>query len=318
MQNSLLTHIASNFISEYENVANSSVCYLLNQYPAARTTLKNLLSIDKVPSHFETELATKQNGRPDITGLSRLGEKQVIIEGKFWANLTDNQPENYLKELSADGKILFLAPEQRLISLNVEIENRLNGTNHKVIICAWLDFLNQIERENNKNHNHKLASDLSQIKGLCQKMDTEGMPPLSQADLSPMHGRISYQLAQLLDDCYFLLKQWGDTDFSRLQKANSKYGYGFYFKAFGFTCRLWFDNYQWFKLKSQTPFGLTINKNWKSSQRIRHLLKEFNAKNTNEDSISIQLQAGMDKEQIVNHIVQQTKSILVFINERIT
>ena len=28
------------------------------------------------------------------------GQKIVIIEGKFWANLTENQPVNYLKELS--------------------------------------------------------------------------------------------------------------------------------------------------------------------------------------------------------------------------
>ena len=32
MQNSLLAHIASNFISEYENVANSSNAYVLNEY----------------------------------------------------------------------------------------------------------------------------------------------------------------------------------------------------------------------------------------------------------------------------------------------
>jgi len=149
-------------------------------------------------------------------------------------------------------------------------------------------------------------------------MDTEGMPPLSQADLDPMNGRISYQLAQLLDDCHSLLKQWGDTDFSNLKRASSKYGCGFYFKAFDFTCYLWFDNYEWFNRKSQTPFGLTISKNWESSQEVRHLLKEFDAKNTNENSINIQLQAGMDKEQIVNHIIQQTKSVLVFLNERIT
>ncbi len=32
MEKSLLAHIAKNFISEYENVANSSIAYLLNEY----------------------------------------------------------------------------------------------------------------------------------------------------------------------------------------------------------------------------------------------------------------------------------------------
>lgn len=56
-------------------------------------------------SYFVTELATKSNGRPDVTGL------QIIIEGKFWTNLTDNQPVNYLKELSGNRRLLFLLSE---------------------------------------------------------------------------------------------------------------------------------------------------------------------------------------------------------------
>jgi len=105
MQNSLLAHIASNFISEYENVANSSIAYLLNEYPASQEALKYILGVDKVATYYVTEMATTSNGRPDVTGLDQKGEKSIIIEGKFWANLTDNQPNNYLKELSDGGKI---------------------------------------------------------------------------------------------------------------------------------------------------------------------------------------------------------------------
>ena len=46
MQESLLSHIASSFISEYENVANSSVAYLLNKYPKAQVALQNILDVD--------------------------------------------------------------------------------------------------------------------------------------------------------------------------------------------------------------------------------------------------------------------------------
>ena len=42
MQKSLLTHIASKFISEYENVANSSVAYLLNEYSAGRSGISTV------------------------------------------------------------------------------------------------------------------------------------------------------------------------------------------------------------------------------------------------------------------------------------
>lgn len=192
MQESLLSYIASNFISEYENVANSSIAYLLNKYPASKEVLKKTLQLNKVPSYFVTELATMSNGRPDVTGLDKKGNKQVIIEGKFWANLTDNQPNNYLKELSKDGKLLFLVPEKRKISLKSEINKRVNGENGKIYFFSWNEFLDLIEVENSKNYNQSLFSDITQLKELCKKMDEEGMPPLSQSDLDPMNGRIAY------------------------------------------------------------------------------------------------------------------------------
>ena len=124
MQKSLLAHIASNFISEYENVANSSVAYLLNKYPKAQVALENILDVDNVPTHYITELSTASHGRPDVTGLDLEGNKSVVIEGKFWANLTPNQPNNYLEELCDDGKLLFLAPNKRLGSLKIEFNQR--------------------------------------------------------------------------------------------------------------------------------------------------------------------------------------------------
>lgn len=319
MQNSLLAHIASNFISEYENVANSSVCYLLNQYPTARQVLKTVLQLNEIPSHFATELATKENGRPDITGLDKDGNKQVIIEGKFWANLTKNQPDNYLKIILENGKILFLAPDKRIESLKSEIKERLNDNNDNIVVCSWLDFLSQIERENNKEHNYQLASDLLQIKELCQKMDSEGMPPLSASDLDPMNGRISYQLTDIIDDCNTILRQWEYTTFKGLKATSTKYGYGFYFEAFDFGCRLYFSNHKWSVREAKTPFWLKIQEEWgKSSQKVKSILKELKTKNAYEDSVGIKLQTGMDKEQAVNHIVTETKAVLIYLHEKIT
>ena len=144
MQKSLLAHIASNFISEYENVANSSIAYLLNKYTSPREALKNILGIDEVPTHYITELSTKSNGRPDVTGLDINGNKAVIIEGKFWANLTENQPNNYLKELTDTGKLLFFAPDKRVNSLELEISSRLNQEDGRIIVYSWNNFLDLV------------------------------------------------------------------------------------------------------------------------------------------------------------------------------
>jgi len=321
MHKSLLAHIASNFISEYENVANSSIAYLLNEYSASQEALKNILDVDEVPTYYRTEQSTTSNGRPDVTGLDKNGHKSIIIEGKFWANLTPNQPVNYLKELADDGKILFLAPDKRIGSLELDIEKRLNGKNDKVVICSWKKFLDLIDKENNKNHNHHLASDLIQIKELCLKMDTEGMPPLSLSDLDPMNGRVATQFSDVVDECNPIIREWKHSEFKGTKTTSSKYGHGFYFRGYNFGCFLCFDSHKWFVRDNHTPIWLSINDHeWNKSEKISHALNDFDSTNSYSSDYSsdygIVLQAGMDKNQVVNHIVNKVKEVLEYLNSK--
>ena len=319
MQNSLLAHIASNFISEYENVANSSIAYLLNEYSASREALKSILGIDSVPTYYVTELSTTSNGRPDITGLDVYGRKAVIIEGKFWAKLTHNQPDNYLKEITDDGKILFLAPDKRLSSLKVEIEKRVGEITDKIVICSWMTFLGLIKKENNKNYNHRLASDLIQINELCQKMDTEGMPPLSASDLDPMNGRVASNFSDVIDECNPILRKWEHSDFKGTKTTSSKYGHGFYFHGYSFGCYLYFDSNKWFTKDNHTPIWLNIyDNNWKKSEKISHYLNDYDSFNSFDNDYGIRLHEGMDKNQVIDHIINKVKEVLGYLNSKLT
>ena len=53
MNESLLSHIAGKFVTDYENVANSSIKYMLNKYSSARTAVKNIAQIDPIPIQFK-------------------------------------------------------------------------------------------------------------------------------------------------------------------------------------------------------------------------------------------------------------------------
>jgi len=315
MEGSLLAHIAGNFISQYENVANSSVAYLLNRYPAPRVALKKILSLDKVPANYMTELSTRACGRPDITGLDANGKKVIIIEGKFWANLTDNQPDNYLEDLADGGLLLFLAPDRRITSLQNEIRKRLGREDDRLVIFSWMTFLDLIESENSKEHNSDLASDLVQLRALCSKMDEEGMPPLSMTDLDPMNGRISYQLAELINICNSQIRSWDESDFSGLKSSGGQSGYGFYFRAFGFGCWLGFSSYDWFMRKSHTPIWLHIqSEQFKVVEKIYYNLNDFDPENAyyerDKALYAIVLQPGMDRNQVVDLIVGKVRSVL--------
>jgi len=322
MPKSILAHIASGFIPEYENVANSSIAYLLNEYPVSHDALKSVLDLEEVPRNYETERATESNGRPDVTGFNVNHEAAVIIEGKFWANLTDNQPGNYLDELTENGKLLFLAPETRLESLRLEIKKRLNGEDDRVVVCSWNNFLDLIEIENNKSHNHHLASDLSQIKELCQQMDAVGMPPLSKSDLDPMNGRVASQFSDVIRECNSIIREWDHSDFSGLSTTRTMYGYGFYFRVYNFGCCLSFDTHKWFTKATHTPIWLSIKEisdasEWETSFKINHTLNDFDPENSYDDEYGISLKSGWDKNQVVNHIVDRTKEVLEVLNDRI-
>ncbi len=319
MQESILSHIASKFVSQYENVANSSIAYLLNKYSSAREALKNILDFEDVPIYYVTELDSKINGRPDVTGIDANGKKKIIIEGKFWANLTENQPNNYLKEITEDGKILFLAPEKRSNSLLQEIKNRIGEKEiEKVVVYSWLDFIKLIEVENEKDYDKYLKADLLQIKKLCEKMDVEGMPPLSSSDLDPMNGRISSNFADIIDECNSILRNWSYSNFDGLKSTAKKYGYGFYFLAYDFGCYLHFDTQKWYLRENHTPFWLLVtDKDWEESFNIQHYLKEYDRGNSFGSEYGIILKPGMDKTQVIDHIVNKTKEVLNYLNSKL-
>lgn len=325
MSNSLLAHIASSFISQYENVANSSVAYLLNTYPPARAALGRMVQRADMPFRYVTELGTGENGRPDVTGINEAGDKLVIIEGKFWANLTPNQPANYLSELAPEGKLVFLAPERRRLSLSIELERRQGHKelSTQVLVFSWNQFIDAIESENARNPQFALASDLVQLKALCDRMDVEGMPPLSQSDLDPMNGRIAYQMADLLDECRELLRQWEPVDLKAVRATAWKLGYGFYFRAYGLGCQLFFSSYQWFTCKAGTPFWLTIgDEKFKRSESILNTLAHWDPENTYDDqpiaAYAIHIRPGLDRREVVETIVNSAKAALDAVAQSIT
>jgi hypothetical protein len=321
MEGSLLSHIADKFIPQYENVANSSLSHLLNRYAAARDGLKQMLELDVVPNHYVTEMSATSHGRPDISALDANNHKAIIIEGKFWANLTDNQPTNYLKELAAGGKLLFLAPDRRLESLQSVVSSRLGKADQRVVIRSWTALLRLIEGENGKTYDSSLAADLVQLRGLCQRMDEEGMPPLSMEDLDPMNGRLCYQLADLIDDCNERLRAWGQADFKGMKSGGLKKGYGFYFKVLGIQYWLGFSSYDWFKRKSHTPIWLYIYADASEEpERIYSTLKRYDAENVYRERdrglYGIVLQPGMDRNQAVQCIVDRVLMVLSEVHQR--
>ena len=99
-QNSLLAHIVPMY-GKTELVATEALKYILEQSEAARHALEQMLSAAGVEvgalTKFQTEAPGDEGERVDLVCFDADGAKRVLIEAKFWARLTDHQPNTYLE-----------------------------------------------------------------------------------------------------------------------------------------------------------------------------------------------------------------------------
>jgi hypothetical protein len=114
---SIFAEMAVRFVEDREVLATSALGHILNSSVTARDALRHLLRANgvDVPEQlaYRTEVVTPDEaGRPHIVGAIGT-ERHLIIEGKFWATLTDNQPVEYLHKLVEGGCLVFVIAQQR-------------------------------------------------------------------------------------------------------------------------------------------------------------------------------------------------------------
>jgi len=205
-----------------EDIASEGLVHILQNSNEAKNQLKRLIhnycNIELHDLNYFTQRSGENLERPDISAYES-GEEVLIIEAKFWASLTKNQPVEYLKRLRYhDSALMFLCPEKRLISLFNEVEDKLKnanisfikdfndfkfeiGDNNKYIfIKSWDKILSSLRISLDEGNNEALLSDLIQIQGFCSVIDTEAFLPITEEDLSPKFARRIRSYYGLIDD----------------------------------------------------------------------------------------------------------------------
>ncbi|MCY4364830.1 MAG: hypothetical protein OXE17_01175 [Chloroflexi bacterium] len=117
----LLGHLIPNLPVSNENAAVESLAYILNKSSASMTAF-NAPVVETVGHpvaevlKVETQASAADGSRPDLVGLDGAGDKRVIAEAKFWAALTDSQPNKYLSQLPDRGRavLLLILPDVRI------------------------------------------------------------------------------------------------------------------------------------------------------------------------------------------------------------
>lgn len=283
VHDTLLAHIVPMY-GKTELVATEALRYILEQSEAARASLESMLrtagvEVDSL-TRFRTEASGEEGERVDLVCYDEHGTERVLIEAKFWAGLTDNQPNTYLARLPEEGQsvLLFVAPAQRLETLwpelckRAEEQHKLRVTSdtptsgelrgisidrngHKMMVTSWRTVLEQLESRANLAGEVTTSRDIAQLRGLTERMDSDAFLPIHSDELGQDFPHRIVGLTNLVDRATerVIANGWADT--SGLRVTPQWYGYGRYVRLYGWVVWIGIDFNSWASI-DQTPLWL--------------------------------------------------------------
>ena len=222
----LLAHLSPRFTNRTEDIAVRALWYILSKSEMARNALEETLKTGGANVGRIVRLKIEATGdnqeRPDLAALDDDGIERVLIEAKFGAGLTPNQPVEYLKRLPEDrpSALLFVAPEWRREVLwtnlrQVSESNSISlGSDSKkekiwsvtadekrhLMLTSWKTLLCSMKAHINANEETSVMCDIRQLQGLCDQMDAEAFPPLRLDELNSEFPKRILSLDRLIED----------------------------------------------------------------------------------------------------------------------
>ena len=328
---SLLGQFFSNIKGSQEDIASKGLVYILQLSNSAKNAMykliQNNINILYTDIQFIAQNIGENNERPDISGIDNSGNEVIIIEAKFWASLTGNQPVEYLKRLEKNSVLVFICPKQREISLQNEIESRMRSDsiiyqsfnnilkldkNNFLVIFNWNIVLNTIKEALINNEEKLLVSDIDQIIGFCEVIDNNTFLPIQDNDLSPSFAKRINSYYDLLDKIVDKLKMLTDISTTGLKATPQRFGYTRYFTIDDNCASLELNTYLWAEY-SDTPFWIAIkDKAWQQPNEFKNKLMNASKKHkinifNNNDILYFSLipKRNEIEENVINNIAEK-------------
>jgi hypothetical protein len=246
----LLAHLVTRFApQQWENVASESLRFLLI-HDGGRKAVNDLLAPLGFSIHGESwrsqASSADDSSIPDL--VAEVGGRQkLIIEAKFWASLTENQPLGYLdrqaRQFGADEDrlLVFLAPTRRRHLLTAELEQRM-GVRHRDIgslavvesdrgrlaVVDWADMLGHLRAAFTALTDGEALGNLAQLEGLCERADQEAMLPITAEDLDPRRPQRQMEFQRIVRRIFDILVADGGFSLKGVRETSSFEGSGKY------------------------------------------------------------------------------------------
>ena len=346
----MFAHIVSRLTNRTEDVAVEALGFILSRSDAARRALRDLVKPEGTDVGELTDAGTQVGdetlARPDLAVYDRERKERVLIEAKFWAGLTENQPNTYLARLPLDERpavLLFIAPEARLETLWPElrrlIERPFNwqpvDTPHDaeikcalvdegtrlLMLASWRALLDRM-LSLAMSSGDSIETDIRQLHALCEQQDLEAFLPLKPHELALEIPRRMLQLNRLVDDAVDLARKGNVVNTDKLKVTPRLHGYGRYLRLGSKDADVWagawfgIDYTLWAKYR-ETPLWINFSSNnWDdvvSVDELRERLGNEIWANT-PSSIPLHLTMGVEYQKVLSDVVKR----MVAIAERIS
>ncbi|MCY4559797.1 MAG: hypothetical protein OXF79_26230 [Chloroflexi bacterium] len=343
---SLLAHLSSRFAVGTEDLAVEALGHILSTSEAAREGLLGLLRSGgaKVEglNRVRTQVVGDKRERPDLVGWDDDGDKRLLVEAKFWAGLTDNQPNGYLKRLRRGGVLLFVAPEARLDALWLELERLANQEfewtadangartadvdGKRLILTSWRTLLEAAERRAGAAGETAAVASIQQLNGLCEREDELAFVPLRPGELGPDLPRRLMNLKTTIDRVVARAKNDGlvSTE-GLLYKKMPEEGYGRWLELGIRKGDSWMNgkragaclciHYTAWARYGETPIWLELAErahNWPvlPLKKVRKRLRDdIVAESDGTPFVPIHLPTGIELDQVVDAVVNRLREL---------
>ena len=196
----LLAYLVANFPGNTENIATETLRHIFDHSDASVEALNDVVQSGVRGTNpvtvVKTQVIKADGTRPDLVGFDETGAERVLIEVKFWAELTRNQPNGYINRLPDDGPavVMFLAPEERIQSLWSQLKRRLDrefdtmieadserksflvgDTERHLMIVSWGGLLDSMAARSMDYDEPSVGAEIRQLRSLAKYADAGGV-----------------------------------------------------------------------------------------------------------------------------------------------
>lgn len=341
----LLAHLALKFSDRTEDIAVEALGYILLESEPARRALQNLLrsggaALGPISGDVRTQASGEDGAIPDLVCRDMAGVERVLIEAKFGAGLTENQPVAYIERLPADkpSALLFVAPGARFETLWHELRRLVNeseielgadttkhdlqsaavGGQRRLMLTSWRHLLDRMVREAGAAGDSRAETDIRQLLGLTQRMDDDIFLPIRPEELGPNIPRRILSLQRIINDVTERGRSAGWMDTSGLSTSPSVGGWGRYMRLghidragalFGYSFGFWAK-------RRATPLYLRFQEWEMSLQEVRRRLERLQQEDPpgivegdGELHIPIYPPVGVEETAVVDAVVARLEYI---------